>query len=137
MHKLHTEGDFHSGMDVMPWESTLRVAIRREYTPANFMDLRIERILHAFAWLPLEMEVPTCFPTSSQPGMYNLASGVYWADGPGRAARVWSHGESVNQEMLSVLGKGCWMLYLTSRGLYREVPDAFVENSQCVDYKCP
>lgn len=116
-------------MNVMPWESTLRVAIKRVDTPAKFMDLRIERILHAFALLPLEMEVPTCFPTSSRPAMYNLASGVYWADGPGRAAQVWSQRESVNQEMLSVLGKGCWMLYLPNRDLYREVPEVFVDNS--------
>lgn len=84
MHRFLTEGDFYSGLDVLPWDSTLRIALRG--TPAKFMNLRIERILHAFAWLPSEMEGPTHFPTSSQPRMYNQASEVYWAEGSGRAA---------------------------------------------------
>lgn len=127
MHRFSIEEDFHRGVWMWCIGGQLwRVATMRMEPPFKFMDLRMERIVHACPWLPLEVAVPALFAAISQPGMCNLVS---WDDGPERTAGIWPQRESVNQERLLVLVKECWMLYLTNRDLYREVPFACIENS--------
>lgn len=75
-------------MDVTHWGATLKNSYHENGTPFKFMDLRMERIVHACSWLPLEVAVPALFAAISQPGMCNLVSWVYWDDGPERTARV-------------------------------------------------
>lgn len=43
----------------------------------TFIDLRLEKLLPAFTWLPLKVAVPTLFPEISQLGIYNVAPVVY------------------------------------------------------------
>ena len=45
-----------------------RVTTMRMEKHFMFIDLRLERLLPAFAWLPLKVVVPTLFPEISQPG---------------------------------------------------------------------
>lgn len=82
-----------------------RIATMVVETIFKFKDLRIETAAHGSPHI------------TSTLGMYNLDLWIYWADG--LETWVLPQRESVNQKRLAVLVKGCWMLHVTNKNLYR------------------